>query len=251
MLNKNKQKRFSWNELRNEDFLIEENSKISIFKDDRCLLDNDKLKIIFNSLKNRFETIINYYDKYDIEKNNEYLNQIKSFVFITLFEIKLVITCFNNNYINSFINEKEISFISINDIGEMNKFNINFGYPILENTEIISIINNELIIKFINEIKPYEQKLIKIIEKINKYLEISQIETNFQNELNNIIKNFEDSLMQEYFFKVALDAENEKDKMKSINELFLAEYLGEFILFIYSTLYDEKETNFFSKEEFL
>ena len=39
--------------------------------------------------------------------------------------------------------------------------------------------------------------------------------------------------------------------MKSINELFLAEYLGEFILFIYSTLYDEKETNFFSKEEFL
>ena len=250
-LNKNKQKRFSWNELRNEDFLIEENSKINIFKDDRCLLDNDKLKIIFNSLKNKFETIINYYDKYDIEKNNEYLNQIKSFVFITLFEIKLVITCFNNNYINSFINEKEISFISINDMGEMNKFNINFGYPILENTEIISIINNELIIKFINEIKPYEQKLIKIIEKINKYLEISQIETNYQNELNNIIKNFEDSLMQEYFFKVALDAENEKDKMKSINELFLAEYLGEFILFIYSTLYDEKETNFFSKEEFL
>ena len=82
----------------------------------------------------------------------------------------------------------------------MNKFNINFGYPILENTEIISIINNELIIKFINEIKPYEQKLIKILEKINKYLEISQIEPNYQNELNNIIKNFEDSLMQEYFF---------------------------------------------------
>ena len=111
--------------------------------------------------------------------------------------------------------------------------------------------SNELIKKFINELKPYEQKLIKILEKINLYLEIEQIETNYQNALDNIIKNFEDSIMQEYFFKVALDAENENDKMKYYNELFLAEYLGEFILFVYSTLYDEKETNFFSKEAFL
>jgi len=250
-LYKNKQKRFSWNQLRNEYFLIEDNSKISIIKDDKYLLDNDKLNIIFNSLKNRFEAIINYYDKFDIQKNNRYLNQIKSFIFITLFEIKLIIICFNNNYINSFINEKEISFISINDIGEINKFNINFGNPILEYTEIISVIGNELIEKFINEIKLYEQKLIKILEKINNYLKISQIEANYQNALNNIIKNFENSLMQEYFFKVTLDAENENDKMKYYNELILAEYLGEFILFIYSTLYDEKEKNFFSKEEFL
>ena len=228
-LYKNKQKRFSWNQLRNEYFLIEDNSKISIIKDDKYLLDNDKLNIIFN----------------------RYLNQIKSFIFITLFEIKLIIICFNNNYINSFINEKEISFISINDIGEINKFNINFGNPILEYTEIISVIGNELIEKFINEIKLYEQKLIKILEKINNYLKISQIEANYQNALNNIIKNFENSLMQEYFFKVTLDAENENDKMKYYNELILAEYLGEFILFIYSTLYDEKEKNFFSKEEFL
>lgn len=113
------------------------------------------------------------------------------------------------------------------------------------------MIGNELIEKFINEIKLYEQKLIKILEKINNYLKISQIEANYQNALNNIIKNFENSLMQEYFFKVTLDAENENDKMKYYNELILAEYLGEFILFIYSTLYDEKEKNFFSKEEFL
>ena len=250
-LNKNKHKRFSWNQLRNEEFLIEDNSEISIFKDDKCLLDNDKLNIIFNSLKNRFEAIINYYEKIDIQKNNRYLNQIKSFIFITLFEIKLINICFNNNYINSFINEKEISFISINDIGEINKFNINFGNPILEYTEIISMTSKELITKFINELKPYEQKLSKILEKIYLYLEIEQIETNYQNALDNIIKNFEDSIMQEYFFKVALDAENENDKMKYYNELILAEYLGEFILFVYSTLYDEKETNFFSKEAFL
>ena len=91
-LYKNKQKRFSWNQLRNEYFLIEDNSKISIIKDDKYLLDNDKLNIIFNSLKNRFEAIINYYDKFDIQKNNRYLNQIKSFIFITLFEINLIIT---------------------------------------------------------------------------------------------------------------------------------------------------------------
>ena len=43
------------------------------------ILNKKKLKIIFNSLKNRFETIINYYDKYDIEKNNEYLNHYIEF----------------------------------------------------------------------------------------------------------------------------------------------------------------------------
>lgn len=250
-LYKNKQKRFSWNQLRNEYFLFEGNNELSLIFDKNYLLDNDKLEIILNSLKNRFEVIINYYDKFDVEKNIEYLKQIKGFLFITLFEIKLVINCFNNNNIDSLTNEKEISFISINETGEMNKFNINFGNPILKNTKVINMKYNEFIANFINEIKPYEKKLIIIIKKINKFLNISQIEMNYQNALNNIIKYFEDSFMQKYFFKLVLDGENEKDKMKYFNKLCLAEYLGEFILFIYSALYDEKETNYFSKEDFL
>ena len=251
-LYRNFNKRYYWWHLRNEEFLFEGDNEMSNIVDNNALLDNDKLEIIFNSLKNRFNGIINYYEKFDIKMNLEYLEQIESFIFITLFEMQIILKFFDRNiYSKPFTSENEISFISINDRGDIKKLNLNFSNPILANTLIINMVDNKLIKNFIDEIRTYIRRIINVLKIIISYTQKSIINNNYIDFLNDIIQKFDISKMQEYFFKVVTDGEKENNKSKAFNEICLAEYLCELIIFIQTTLYEDEENSYFYKVDFL
>ena len=247
-------KRYYWCHLANEEFLLGSNFEMSNIIDNNVLLDNDKLDIIFNSLKNRFDGIINYYEKFSIEKNLEYIEQIESFIFITLFEMKIILKFFDRNiYKKPFTNENEISFISINDKGDIKKLNLNFTNPILADTLIINMADNNLIKNFIKEIKDYIKRMKKISKKFISHSQKSIIKSNnnCKSFIKDIIQKFDTCKMQEYFFKVVIDGEKEKNKSEALNQMLLAEFLCEFIIFINSALYDNEENSYFYKVDFM
>ena len=247
-LYRNINKRYSWLQLGDEDFLLDNNAQMSNIIGNDVLLDNDKLEIILDSLDAKFEFIIKYYDKLNIKKNMEYIHQIESFLFITLFEMKLIFQFFNRNIFKKpFTNQQEISFISINENCEINKFNLNMVNPLLKDTKIIDMNNNKLIEKFITKLNKSIKKLEKISSKIHSGSKNSIINDNLTEFLKNLVQNFENSKIQEYFFNVIKNAENEK-KSDLYKELCLGEYLCEFILFVKTNLYDNVEEIHFNKQ---
>ena len=245
-------KRFTWLQLGGENFILGNNIEMSNIIGNDPLLGNDKLEIIFDSLQNKFEFIIKYYENFDMEKNNEYIQQIESFIVIILFEMKIIYKLFNRNiYERPFTNQHEISFISINDDCKINKLELNLVNPILKDTKIIDMNNNKLIKDFLVKLKINMKKLEKISSEIHSLTQKSIINGNFKEFLINLIQNFENSKIQEYFFNVIKNAENEKSNSDSYRELCLAEYLCEFILFVKTILYDNQEEIHFNKQSFI
>ena len=251
-LYKNINKRFSWLQLGEDNFILGNNIEMSNIVGNNALLGNDKLEIIFDSLKNKFEFIIKYYENFEIEKNKEYIQQIESFMVITLFEMKIIFNFFNRNiYEKPFTSQHEISFISINDDCKINKINLNLVNPLLKDIKIIDMNNNKIINDFLVKLKQYIKQLEKISAKIHSFLKNSIINGNFKEFLINLMNNFENSKIQEYFFNVIKNAENEKNNENSYKELCLGEYLCEFILFVKTILYDNQEEIHFNKQSFI
>ena len=95
-------------------------------------------------MNNKFDIIINYYNKINFKEKNEFLSQIEIFVNITLFEMKIINTFFNRDiYKKPFSSQNEISFISINSLSEMKKLDLNMTNPILRDLIIIKINGNK------------------------------------------------------------------------------------------------------------
>ena len=251
-LRRNINNRSSWLELGNDSFILDDNIEISNIIGNNILLDNDKLELIFESLKNKFDFIIKYYEKLDIKQNLDYIQQIESFVIVTLFEMKIIKNFFDRNiYKNPFTNQQEISFISINDDSEIKTFSLNFLNPLLRDTRIIDMNNNKLIKDFVSYIKKKISILEKISAKIHKNSKKSIINGSFAQFLKGLILNFDNSKIQEYFFSVNRKAEEAKKDSDAYKELCLAEYLCEFILFIKTILYDKDEHIQFDKKSFI
>ena len=251
-LRRNINNRSSWLELGDDSFILDDNIQISNIIGNNILLDNDKLELIFESLKNKFDFIIKYYEKLDIKQNLDYIQQIESFVIVTLFEMKIINNFFDRNiYKKPFTNQQEISFISINDDSEIKTFSLNFLNPLLKDTRIIDMNNNKLIKDFVSYIKKKIPSLEKISAKIHKNSKKSIINGSFVQFLKGLILNFDNSKIQEYFFSVNRKAEEAKNDSDAYKELCLAEYLCEFILFIKTILYDKDEHIQFDKKSFI
>ena len=251
-LRRNINNRSSWLELGDDSFILDDNIQISNIIGNNILLDNDKLELIFESLKNKFDFIIKYYEKLDIKQNLDYIQQIESFVIVTLFEMKIINNFFDRNiYKKPFTNQQEISFISINDDSEIKTFSLNFLNPLLRDTRIIDMNNNKLIKDFVSYIKKKIPSLEKISAKIHKNSKKSIINGSFVQFLKGLILNFDNSKIQEYFFSVNRKAEEAKNDSDAYKELCLAEYLCEFILFIKTILYDKDEHIQFDKKSFI
>lgn len=251
-LRRNINNRSSWLELGDDSFILDDNIQISNIIGNSVLLDNDKLELIFESLKNKFDFIIKYYEKLDIKQNLDYIQQIESFVIVTLFEMKIINNFFDRNiYKKPFTNQQEISFISINDDSEIKTFSLNLLNPLLRDTKIIDMNNNKLIKDFVSYIKKKISALEKISSKIHRNSKKSIINGSFAQFLKNLILNFDNSKIQEYFFSVNRKAEEAKSNSDAYKELCLAEYLCEFILFIKTILYDKDEQIHFDKKSFI
>jgi hypothetical protein len=249
---RNIDKRNSWLQLGENKFISDDSVQMSNIVGKEALLDNDKLGIIFDSLKNKFETIIDYYSKFDFKKQTEYIQQIEAFVVITNFEAKIIYHLFNRKiYEKPFTKQNEISFITINDNCQINKFNLNLVNPLLKDTTIIHMTNNKLIKEFLPTLKKYIQKLEKLSSKIHHNIKDSLIKGTFQQFLQNLLNNFENSKIQEYFFSVIKKADNEQKSSQAYSELCLAEYLCEFILFVKTVLYEQEEQIPFDKKIYI
>jgi hypothetical protein len=249
---RNIDKRNSWLQLGENKFIYDDSVQMSNIVGKEALLDNDKLGIIFDSLKNKFETIINYYSKFDFKKQIEYIQQIEAFVVITNFEAKIIYHLFNRNiYEKPFTKQNEISFITINDNCQINKFNLNLLNPLLKDTIIIHMTNNKLIKEFLPTLKKYIQKLEKLSSKIHRNTKDSLIKGTFQQFLQVLLNNFENSKIQEYFFSIIKKADNEQKNSQAYSELCLAEYLCEFILFVKTVLYEQEEQIPFDKKIYI
>ena len=249
---RNIDKRNSWLQLGENKFISDDSVQMSNIVGKEALLDNDKLGIIFDSLKNKFETIINYYSKFDFKKQIEYIQQIEAFVVITNFEAKIIYHLFNRKiYEKPFTKQNEISFITINDNCQINKFNLNLLNPLLKDTIIIHMTNNKLIKEFLPTLKKYIQKLEKLSSKIHRNTKDSLIKGTFQQFLQVLLNNFENSKIQEYFFSVIRKADNEQKSSQAYSELCLAEYLCEFILFVKTVLYEKEEQIPFDKKIYI
>ena len=251
-LYRNINKRYTWLQLGEEDFILDNNLEISNVIGDKPLIDNDKLEIIFDSLQTKFDFIINYYDKLNIKNNLNYIQQIESFIVITLFEMKIIYNFFNRNiYQKPFTNQQEISFISINDDCEIKKFHLNFVNPLLKDTKIVDMNNNKIVKDFISNLKKKIAKLEKISSKIHSHAKNSIINGSFSDFLKNLIQNFDNSQLQEYFFSVIQKSEQEKKEKDCYKELCLGEYLCEFIIFVKAILFDNEQQIFFNKNELI
>ena len=90
------------------------------------------------------------------------------------------------------------------------------------------------------------EKLEQIISKISK-----KSLTDYKTNVVSLLDDFEESKIQNYFFKVVQDGEYKKDPLKSYNELCLAEYLCELIIIVYSSLYDDNNCTFLNQEDLL
>jgi hypothetical protein len=111
--------------------------------------------------------------------------------------------------------------------------------------------NNKLIKEFLPILKKYIQKLEKLSSKIHHNIKDSLIKGTFQQFLQNLLNNFENSKIQEYFFSVIKKADNEQKSSQAYSELCLAEYLCEFILFVKTVLYEKEEQIPFDKKIYI
>jgi hypothetical protein len=250
-LARNCRKRYSWLQLGSFNFVLDDNIELSNIVGDKALLDDQKLSQIFDYLNNKFDIIINYYNKINFKEKNEFLSQIEIFVNITLFEMKIINTFFNRDiYKKPFSSQNEISFISINSLSEMKKLDLNMTNPILRDLIIIKINGNKLITDFL----PKLQKNIKKVEKLSKIINSFTKESSCSGDISNFIQQiinsvYNQSSMQKYF--INLITVKEKDKELKSMELYIAKYLIELIIFVITIVNDTKKKIFFKKDNFV
>ena len=253
-LTRNYIKRATWNELSNCKFITVSNVETNNIMDDKALIDDEKLNKIFDYLNNKFETIINYYNKINLE-NNPNISQIEVFVSATLFEMKIVNLFFNRNIeIKPFSNQQEISFISIDINGETNKCDLNFVNPVLKDVRIINMNNNKLIKDFLINLQKNIKKVQKLLIIVQSYAKFSSSSGNYNNFIHNILNSINSvntSSLQQYFSTLIKHSSNEKDEELRCNELYLAKYLMEFILFIITIINESGSKIYFNKDTLL
>ena len=250
-LTRNPNKRASWEEIKNCNFVKDDNNEEKNQSDKKLLIDDEKLKKIFNYLNDKFELIINYYTKEDFKYNSN-LSQIEIFVSVTLFEMRVINSFFNRNTeIKPFTNQEEITFISINDDREMNKCDLNFVNPVLKDVEIVKINNNKIIKDFLINLQKYIKKVENILINIQSFIKNASCSGDYKNFIKNIINSVDNrnpSNMQQYFsFLVAKSTKESNEEIKRSHNC-LAKYLMEYLLIFITIINDTGKKIYFNKD---
>ena len=250
-LARNNNRRYSWLQLGESNFILDNNIELSNIAGTKALLDDEKLIKIFDYLNDKFDNIINYFNLINL-KDNDYISQIEIFVNLSLFELKIINRLFNRNiYQNPFTNQNEISFISINSNAEMKKFDLNLVNPVLKDLVIINMNNNNIISNYLSTInKKIKQleKLSKIIYTFTQGIANSNDITNFIKKIIDSIYNNEENSMQHYFINLINTSVKEKDNELKLAELNIAKYVGELIIFVITIINDSEKKIQFQKD---
>ena len=234
-LARNSRKRFSWFQLGGCNFVLDNNIEMSNIVGKNALIDDEKLKRIFQYLNVKFDAIINYYNTINF-KNNGFLSQIEIFINVTLFEMKIINKFFNRNiYQNPFTNQNEISFISIDSTCDIKKFDLNFVNPLLKDITIVKLNNNKIIIDFLNSLQKYIKKIEKLSKSIHSYtkgISPSDDISDFIQKIIDSVYNENEGSMQQLFFQLMKNSTKEKDIKNKYYDIYMAKNIMEFILFV-------------------
>lgn len=254
-LARNNRKRFTWLQLGSLNFVLDNNTELSNIVGNEALIDEKKLKQIFEFLDNKFDLIINYYNNINFKDNSEFISQIEIFTNVTLFEMKIVNAFFNRDiYKKPFTSQNEISFVSINSECEMKKFDLNMTNPILRDMLLIKMHNNEIIkdflIKLQEKIKKMEN-LSKTIQSFTKESSCSRDITNFIQQVINSVYNNEKSGMRNYFINVNNQATKEKNNELKYNEHLIVKYIIDLMIFVITIINDNRKKIEFNKDTLL
>jgi len=254
-------RRYSWLGLQSDNFLTEVTDIVSLYKNTSkeglVLLDDNKLKIIFESLNHKYDLINKYYNSIElVEKTQcQYIKEIESFLTLTLFEQLIILNIFDREENKPFTSQQEISFITINKNNNPSRFNLNLANPILSNLKIINLKNNEIVSNFIKLLNEHITKLKEITLKIHKITKSSLFKGKYQEFLKNFISIFESSNFHNYFFSIVKRANNyfqEKEYEKVYKEIPIAEYICECILFVKASIFESsKEKIHFNNKELI
>ena len=250
-LARNFNKRAFWSDLQKCSFISDIITNSPNVSNGKPLIDDEKLNQIFGYLNKKFEIIIKYYSQLDF-KNTNFLSQIETFVSATLFEMRIIDSFFNRNIdIKPFTNQQEISFISINSGGEMNKCDLNFVNPILKDVELIKMQNNEIIKKFVINLQKYIKNMETIVWKIQSNIDNSICSKDYQYFLEQIINNISGVNgvnMHQYFSSLVTNSGKEKNEEIKYNESYIAKCIMEFIIYIIIIINDNGNKINFNKD---
>ena len=250
-LARNFSKRAFWSDLQKCSFISDIITNSPNVSNGKPLIDDEKLNKIFGYLTKKFEIIIKYYSQLDF-KNTNFLSQIETFVCATLFEMRIIDSFFNRNIdIKPFTNQQEISFISINSGGEMNKCDLNFVNPILKDVELIKMQNNEIIKKFVINLQKYIKNMETIVWKIQSNIDNSICSKDYQYFIEQIINNISGVNgvnMHQYFSSLVTNSGKEKNEEIKYNESYIAKCIMEFIIYIIIIINDNGNKINFNKD---
>ena len=230
-LKKNINKRSSWNDLKNEDFLLEVMSEQkdlnSKQKEDMFLISDKKMKGILKSLDNKYDLINKYYESLKIDEKTSYINEIEYFLILTLYEQLLLLNILEKGEIAKNKNiSKEISFIYI--IGnKIEAFRINFENPILKDIKIFNS-NNEYIYDFIIKLKNKINKLKEISLKFHEITKCDYFSGNYQYFIKSFSKVMTNTEYQKYFISMITEA-NKDFLDKKFENVSIKAPIAEFI----------------------
>jgi len=255
-LKKDINKRNSWQDLKNQEFIqnIPGDEPESNTDKKKTLISDKKLKGIFRSLDNKYNLINKYYDSLEINEETPFSEEIEYFLILTLFEQLTIFKIFNKNENNKYPDIKqEISFISINQ-DKADNFKINFGNPLLKNMKLFNQ-NNKAIEDFLNKLKKHIIKLKEISLRFHKITKSNFFKGNYQDFLREFSKIIIDKKFKDYFFSLTKETNNDwlsKNYEKAKIKAPIAEYLSETVVFIIISIVSiEKEKIYFQLDEFL
>ena len=131
--------------------------------------------------------------------------------------------------------------MTINKNGSSNRININFANPILNNIKIVQILNNKLVSKFLVKLKGYINNLKKISLSIHEVTKTSIVKGNYHDFLDKFIYLLDSFNFHNYFFSLVKKANiffEDKNYEKAYEEIPIAEYICECILFVKASLFE-------------
>ena len=169
--------------------------------------------------------------------------------------MKIVSSFFNRDiYKKPFTNQNEISFISIGTDSIMKKLDLNMINPVLRDLVIIKMNDNKLIKDFL----PNLHKKIKKLEKLAKSIAAYTKESSCSRDITNFIQNVINSVytmskanMQQYFIHLMNKSVKEKNNELKYDELVIAKYIIELIIFVITIVNDSKKRIYFKKDVLL
>ena len=252
--------RASWFNLNNHPFVSGLPSQSVLFKkisqEDFVLIDDSKLKIILESLDNKFELINKYYENFEFTEKTEYIKDIEIFLILTLFEQLMILQIFDRDQEKKkFTSQHEISFITIKNDISSSKCNINFANPILNGIKILNINGNQLVSKFIPKLKNYISGLKNITLRLHKITKSSLLKGNYHSFLNQFIEILESTNFHNFFFSIVKRANKLYEKKmyaEAYKEFPIAEYVCEYILFVKASVFEsEKEQIYFDNKKLI